>query len=216
MQSLKLILAKSAKNHKHVCPRQVLGARMSLLAGELLGFDLPRADRRLLVLAETDGCTVDGIIAATGCHVGGRTLRILDLGKVAATFVDTYTEEAIRIAPNREARTLASDYVPEARDHWEAMLLGYQMMPVTELLILQHVRLNIPLSQVISRPGRKAICTICGEEIINGREVSNNTVVLCRACAGESYYHFSASPQMPEEVILPGSHAELDIATTHP
>jgi formylmethanofuran dehydrogenase subunit E len=90
------------------------------------------------------------------------------------------------------------------------------MMPVTELLILQHVRLNIPLSQVISRPGRKAICAICGEEIINGREVSNNTVVLCRACAGESYYHFSASPQMPEEVILPGSHAELDIATTHP
>jgi formylmethanofuran dehydrogenase subunit E len=45
MQSLELILQKSAEHHKHLCPRQVLGARMSLLAGELLGLELPRADK---------------------------------------------------------------------------------------------------------------------------------------------------------------------------
>jgi formylmethanofuran dehydrogenase subunit E len=55
---------------------------------------------------------VDGIIAATGCHVGSRTLRILDFGKGAATFIDTYTGDASRIAPNREARALAFDYAP--------------------------------------------------------------------------------------------------------
>jgi len=99
MRSLELILQESAERHKHLCPRQVLGARMSLLAGEILGLELPRIDKRLLVIAEADGYTVDSIIAATGCHVGGRTLRILDFGKVAATFIDTHTEETIRIVP---------------------------------------------------------------------------------------------------------------------
>ncbi len=93
MQSLQMILHESAMRHKHLCPRQVLGARMSLLAEEVLGLELPRNDKRLLVITETDGCAVDGIIAATGCHVGGRTLRILDFGKVAAVFADTRTEE---------------------------------------------------------------------------------------------------------------------------
>lgn len=41
------------------------------------------------MIFETDGCAVDGLIAATDCRVGSRTLRILDFGKVAATFTDT-------------------------------------------------------------------------------------------------------------------------------
>jgi formylmethanofuran dehydrogenase subunit E len=43
---------------------------MSLLSGEILGLHLPRLDKRCLVIAETDECTVDGDIAATGCNVG--------------------------------------------------------------------------------------------------------------------------------------------------
>jgi len=61
MQSLQPILHESAMRHKHLFPRQILGARMALLAGELLELELPRTDKRLLVIAETDGCTVDGI-----------------------------------------------------------------------------------------------------------------------------------------------------------
>jgi len=124
MHTLDVILAESAKRHKHLCPRQVLGARMGLFAAELLGLDLPRRDKRLLVISETDGCTVDGLIAATGCRVGSRTLRIQDFGKVAATFADTYTEETVRIVPRREARLVASDHTRGASNKWEAMLLG--------------------------------------------------------------------------------------------
>src|SRR5512144_811516 len=104
MHTLDAILAESVKRHKHLCPRQVLGARMGLLAAELLGSELPRSDKRLLAIAETDGCTVDGLIAATGCRVGSRTLRILDFGKVAATFTDIYTETSLRITPSLQAR----------------------------------------------------------------------------------------------------------------
>ena len=193
MQSLESILRESAKRHKHLCPRQVLGARMSLLAAESLELDLPRADKRLLVIAETDGCTVDGIIAATGCHVGGRTLRIFDFGKVAATFIDIYTEKSIRILPRREARSIAVDRMPGARNDWQAMLTSYQVMPTSDLLLAQHVRLTLPLSQMISRPSARTVCDICEEEIINGREILDHDVVLCRACAGEGYYHFVES-----------------------
>ena len=60
----------------------VSGTRMSLLAGKILGLELPRADKLLLVIAETDGWTG---------HVGCSTLRILDFGKFAATFVDIHS-----------------------------------------------------------------------------------------------------------------------------
>lgn len=187
------ILRESSSRHKHLCPRQVLGARMGLFAGELLQLDLPRVDKRLLIIAETDGCTVDGLIAATGCHVGGRTLRILDLGKVAATFIDTHTGEAVRFAPRRETRSLALRYSPNALNRWEAMLMSYQGMPAEELFNIQSVSLNIPLAEIISRPAMKTECEMCGEEIINGREVLREGRVLCLSCAGENYYHLEAA-----------------------
>src|SRR3990170_6088475 len=97
MYTLDKILRESASRHKHLCPRQVLGARMGLLAVELLNLDVSRPEKRLLVIAETDGCAVDGLITATGCRVGSRTLRILDFGKVAAAFIDTCAKTSIRI-----------------------------------------------------------------------------------------------------------------------
>jgi len=200
MRTLNEILCESSARHKHLCPRQVLGARMALYASELLGLGLPRVDKRLLVIAETDGCTVDGLIAATGCHVGGRTLRILDLGKVAATFVDTCTESTFRIVPSPEARLMAADYVPHSRNRWEAMLKGYQVIPNEELFKVHAVKLDIPPAEIISKPGRKTECTYCGEEIINGREVVNNDVILCRACAGSGYYH------VPERLDIHSIH----------
>jgi len=206
MRTLDLVLRESASRHKHLCPRQVLGARMGLYAAELLSLDVLRADKRLLVIVETDGCAVDGLIAATGCRVGSRTLRVLDFGKVAATFTDTCTEETIRIVPRREARFLAGDHAPAARNKWEAMLFGYQIMPASELFVVQHVKLDMPLSQLISRPGRKVTCEVCGEEVINGREVLTNGMVLCRACAGEGYCHILEPlrlvPSLPERWMV--------------
>ncbi|MCC7360665.1 MAG: hypothetical protein IT317_14385 [Anaerolineales bacterium] len=110
--------------HTRLCPRQGLGARIGLLAGRLLAIDLPQTDKRLLTIAETDGCLVDGLAAATNCHPGSRTLRIVDYGKVAATFVDTRDEQAVRIAPRLDIRTLAREYAPTARQRWEAQLVG--------------------------------------------------------------------------------------------
>lgn len=98
------LLTFSATHHHKVCPRQVLGVRIGLLAGCLLEISLPQPEKRLLAITETDGCFVDGLSAATGCYVGRRTLRIEDYGKTAVTFIDTLTEQAIRVAPRASAR----------------------------------------------------------------------------------------------------------------
>src|SRR5687768_11979454 len=94
------LLEKSAESHKHLCPRQILGVRMGLLAGDLLGLELPQKNKRLIVFVETDGCFVDGITVSTGCSMGHRTMRLMDYGKVAATFVDSQSNRAFRIAPS--------------------------------------------------------------------------------------------------------------------
>jgi formylmethanofuran dehydrogenase subunit E len=188
MQPIEDLLNKSADSHHRLCPRQVLGVRMSLYAGQWLDLELPRGDKRLHVFMETDGCAVDGVTVVTGCSVGRRTMHILDFGKIAATFVDRDSLKAVRIHPNSEARQRARQYAPNAPDDWHAYLLGYQLMPDEELLVGQPVRLTLSLESIISREAVRALCERCGEEIFNEREVNSSGVTLCRACAGEMYY----------------------------
>lgn len=187
-RSLIELLHESAMRHKHLCPRQVLGARMGLLAARELQIDLPCNDKRLLIIVETDGCFVDGLAAATGCAIGHRTLRLIDHGKIAATFVDTQSNQAVRITPHSESRLTARQYAPFAQSPWEAQLEAYQIMPAAELFKVQRVELTLSLEKLLSKPGYKTSCDRCGEEIINEREVIQAGRTLCRACAGDRYW----------------------------
>lgn len=191
MASLEELLAATAACHSHLCPRQVLGVRMGRLAAQVLQLDLPQRDKRLLTIVETDGCFTDGIAVSTGCWVGRRTMRVEDLGKVAAIFVDTATRRSVRMAPRDEARVLAPNYAPEADNAWEAYLIGYQRMPDEELLSVQEVQLLASIDSIISRPDVRATCQVCGEEIINEREIVRDRITLCKHCAGQSYYRAS-------------------------
>lgn len=169
--SLDDLLIASATYHHKICPRQVLGVRTGLLAGQLLEMPLPQPEKRLLAIAETDGCFVDGLSAATGCYVGRRTLRIEDYGKTAVTFIDTLTEQAIRIVPQANARELAGEYAPSARNKWEAQLIGYQHVPDELLFHWQRVELTVPVKQIIGQAGRrKSLVKYAGRRLsIRGR-----------------------------------------------
>jgi len=190
MKRLAELLARSASHHHRICPRQVLGVRIGLLAGRLLELPLPQPEKQLLAIAETDGCMVDGLAAATGCCVGRRTLRIEDYGKTAATFVDTFNRQTIRIAPRPNIRELAWEYAPGARSRWQAQLIGYQHIPDELLLNWQRVELSVPVKRIIGQAGKRVVCHGCREEVINQRQILHQGAVLCRSCAGESYFHF--------------------------
>src|SRR5947207_1709987 len=75
--------------HRVLCPRQVLGVRSALLAAQTLEVPFPQRDKRVIAVAETDGCYTDGLLVASGCSTGHRTLKVVDLGKIGATFFDT-------------------------------------------------------------------------------------------------------------------------------
>ena len=186
--ALTRLLEVSSARHTHLCPRQVLGARIGLAGASALGLDIPRRDKRLLVILETDGCFADGIEAATACAVGHRTLRIEDYGKIAATFVDVETERTLRIAPQPDLRHRAFSYADGESRHYFAQLQAYQSMPDDELLTIQPVTLTTPIQEIVSRAGVRVNCDACGEEIINEREVILHGRILCRACGWGGYY----------------------------
>ncbi len=186
--SLTEILRESSARHNHLCPRQVLGARIGLAGLAALGLQAPVNKNTALVIVETDGCFADGIEVATGATIGHRTLRVNDFGKMAATFVDVKTERAIRIAPALDVRQRALCYASHEPRHYFAQLEGYQIMPDEELLRIQEVVLNPSLAELLSKPIVRVNCDYCGEEIINEREIQMDGTTLCRSCANQGYY----------------------------
>ncbi len=203
--TLSSLLETSLARHSHLCPRQVLGARIGLAGAAALNLAVPRTDKRLLIVIETDGCFADGLEAATGCTIGHRTLRVEDYGKIAATCVDVKTGRAVRIAPRLDVRERAYACVPDEPHHYFAQLTAYQVMPDRELLSIQPVQLTTPIKAVVSRAGVRVNCDLCGEEIINEREVVHDGATLCRSCAGQSYYQliadFATTPALVTTLI---------------
>jgi formylmethanofuran dehydrogenase subunit E len=192
VQDLPSLLARSCARHSHLCPRQVLGVRMAQAGARALSLEIPRKDKLLLVIAETDGCFLDGLEVAAGVSPGRRTLRIEDYGKIAATFVDVRTGEAVRLAPRLDVRSRAATYAPGETRHYFAQLAGYQVMPEEELFSVLPVILNSSVEELISRSGVRANCAACGEEIMNEREVMVDGAAYCRSCWGQAYYQVTA------------------------
>ena len=111
-------LERSSARHSHLCPRQVLGVRIGLLASQVFNFppgENPK--KRILTFVESDGCFSDGVEVATGCTMGHRTMQLQDYGKIAAVFVDTNTSDSIRIAPRLDVREQALTCCPTETRH---------------------------------------------------------------------------------------------------
>lgn len=187
--NIQSLLDKSSRDHSHLCPRQILGVRLGLAGMQALGFDTPPAKKQLLIITETDGCFADGLSAATNCTVGHRTLRVEDYGKVAAVFVDVKTGQTVRVAPVLDIRERACNYVPNEPRHYFAQMQAYQIMPDKEMFTITEVQLTTPIEAIVSRPGVRINCDVCGEEIMNERETRQEGLTMCRACTGNSYYH---------------------------
>src|SRR5690349_6312500 len=157
----------ASSDHKHLCPRQILGVRIALKGMAVLGMETSSRPKHLLVISEADGCFIDGVIAVTQCTVGHRTLRLEDYGKIAATFVNTQTSRAVPVAPTLDVRERVNEYAPQEVRHYIAQLESYQIMPDEVMLTVQDVILNIPVAQITSRSGTRVNCDRCGEEIVN-------------------------------------------------
>jgi formylmethanofuran dehydrogenase subunit E len=180
------LLPEAVAFHGHRCPGLVLGVRMAMAGCREVGVDEPRrAGKALVVLVEIDRCATDAIEALTGVSLGKRTLKHLDYGKMAATFVNVPTGAAVRVAARDDARTLAAVLVPDAADSRRAQTLAYASMDESSLLALEPVSVE---PGWLDRRRVRVRCETCGEGINYGREVRVGARVRCRPCAGERYY----------------------------
>src|SRR5882757_9129664 len=190
MKTLDQYLADAEQAHGHLCAGQVLGVRMAMLGLEKLGVEDPAGKdrKRLVTFVEIDRCATDAIGVVTGCRLGKRALKFRDWGKMAATFVDVSTGKAIRVAAKESSKQLARTMHPELPDKNQQQMLAYREMPEDDLFTKQWVKVAMPPEEFPGFKGERIVCAECGEGINFRREVQQDGRVLCRACAGESYY----------------------------
>ena len=189
MKSLDDYLVLATQSHGHMCPGQVLGVRMAMLGLKELGIDDPVKHRkRLVTFVEIDRCATDAVGLVTGCRLGKRSLKFLDYGKVAATLVDLEKNRAVRVVARDDSRARAKEMFPELGDASKQQLEAYKVMGDAELFFLQRVKVKLQPEDLPGRPRSRVTCEQCGEGINDGRERRVASRVLCRSCAGESYY----------------------------
>ena len=191
MESFDELLASSATNHGHLCPGQVVGVRMAILGCRLIGLDDPgRHDqiKKLIVYVEMDRCTADAVAHVTHVKLGRRSLKFVDYGIMAATFLNLETNKAFRILSTEEARDLASFYAPEVSGKSQQQLEAYKRMPDSVLFRVQQVQ--VPLNEFdLPGPTRSKIpCAQCGQIIRDHREIAVNGATFCQPCANGAYF----------------------------
>jgi formylmethanofuran dehydrogenase subunit E len=98
-------------------------------------------------------------------------------------------QQTLRIAPALDVREQAYRYAPDEPRHYFAQMQAYQVMPDEVMFSVRTVTLNASIAAIVSRPGVRVNCDVCGEEIMNEREIHQDNLTLCQACARGAYYH---------------------------
>jgi formylmethanofuran dehydrogenase subunit E len=184
------LLSESVKMHGHLCPGQVLGVRMSILGLKEIGIKDPKGKdkKNFIVFVEIDRCATDAVQSVTGCSLGHRTMKFIDYGKMAATFLNLKTGKAVRVIAKEESRQKAKEYFQEIGDKYAAQLEAYKIMPDEELFDVMEVNVKINPEDMPGRPLKRVKCDSCGEYVQDSREVYKDGKVLCKSCADSGYY----------------------------
>ena len=211
MQPFEFLLESSAKAHGHLCPGQIVGVRMAMLGCRLIGLQEPtRRDqiKKLIIYVEMDRCTADAVAHVTGVKLGRRSLKFVDYGIMAASFLNLETGEAFRILSTEEARDLAALYAPEIADKGPRQLAAYKRMPDSVLFRVQKVRVNIDECDLPGPTRRKIVCSICGQTIRDRREALVDDHPVCRPCSGACYFTHAREVSWPDMNWSPGEPAK--------
>jgi formylmethanofuran dehydrogenase subunit E len=190
LPDLDILLEESVRTHGHLCPGQVLGVRMSMLGLREIGISDPKgADRkRLIIFVEMDRCATDAVQSVTGCSLGKRSMKFMDYGKMAATFLNLKTGKASRIFAREDSRDKAKERFSEIENKYAGQLEAYKIMPDEELFDVMEVIVKVAPEDMPGRPMRRVQCDSCGEHVQDMREVYQDGKVLCVACAQGGYY----------------------------
>ncbi|MDI6800897.1 MAG: FmdE family protein [Thermodesulfovibrionales bacterium] len=184
------LLEESVKIHGHLCPGQVLGVKMSMLGLKSIDIKEPKGNDRknIIVFVEMDRCATDAVQSVTGCSLGHRTMKFMDYGKMAATFVNLKTGHAVRVIAREDARDKAKEMFPKIENKYQAQLEAYKIMKDDELFDTLDVKVKIAPEDMPGRPLKRIQCQMCGEYVQDMRDVQKDGKNLCKPCADGGYY----------------------------
>ncbi len=172
-------LERAVKFHGHLCAGQVIGTRMARLGLSLHGLEGSEDARDLIVFVENDRCAADAVVSVAGANPGRRRLKMMDYGKMAASFLDINSGKAFRIAAKEVARC----------GHDDDPIEFFAPYTDDDLFTVQEVKIDLEQKDMPGRPSKKVFCESCGERILDWRDVEVDGKTLCRVCAGVSSYY---------------------------
>lgn len=177
------VLKRCVDYHGHYCMGQSLGVRIAKKGLELVAAE---TQKDLIVFVENDRCIADAVLMATGTRLGRRSLKFVDYGKMAATFINLKTDIAYRVvlkpvdhddAPPQDGQEEAKDRVLTVADD--------------ELLSWKKVTVRLRKEELPGKPERIVRCVQCGEKVFDAKDLADNGTVsgpFCVSCVNGAYY----------------------------
>ncbi|WNY23863.1 hypothetical protein MmiHf6_11860 [Methanimicrococcus hongohii] len=180
--------------HGHSCGGLALGYAAALYARELLDLNYSE-DEEVVVITETDSCTVDSVQVILGCTAGKGNLFVNNWGKNAFTFYNRTTGKAVRLMmkpdffkSNPEMDALRGKVFSGKADEKEAARyreLSNQRVadilstPGSQIYDVKEPQQPIPEKAKIFD---NIICPICGESVGDARCVEVGGQKICQFC----------------------------------
>jgi formylmethanofuran dehydrogenase subunit E len=99
-----------------------------------------------------------------------------------------HSYRAIRVAARESSKQLARELHPEIENKNQQQMLAYRELSDHDLFTTEWVRVELLPDEFPGYKSDRIVCARCGEGINFHREVLRDSKILCRSCAGESYY----------------------------
>lgn len=168
--------------HGEICGGIAIGTKLAMYGMELMGMELNKRHKNLIVFLEIDRCMADAVQAVTKCTMGKRTLKQMYYGKFAVTFYNMGTGEAIRVSDADANRKYKEN---ETKDE---MKKRFRETSPDELFNVERVKVKLPESQLPGAMHSSVFCSFCGEKVGDELHMLRGGKPLCKSCAEESYY----------------------------
>jgi formylmethanofuran dehydrogenase subunit E len=211
------LLKKAGELHGHFCPYVALGVRAGYTALTALGIEHNLGMEEVIAIVEANNCFSDGIQMTTGCSFANNALIYHDLGKTAVTVAKrdgggTEVTEAVRVAVRADYSSSFDERYPEAHELFEKIMTNRQEptpeeqarlsqlwaetsyrqldLPEGEIFTIEKKRIELPPYAPIFA---SAICSACGESVMETKARLQNGEPICLACAGAEHYVLEGS-----------------------
>lgn len=180
--------------HGHSCGGLALGYVAALYAKELLDLDYSE-DEEVVVITETDSCTVDSIQTILGCTAGKGNLIVNNWGKTAFSFYNRGSGKSVRLIirpdffkPNPEMDALrgkvmsgkaTEDESTRYHELSDERVQNILSTPADRIYELKEPQIPVPEKAKIFD---NVICPVCGESVGVARCVESDGRKICQFC----------------------------------